>query len=122
MVKIIPSERKVTGYCRNNHGGVPENFHNYFVAVFDKDFSSAYTWKDGKLNVSKLENEGEHTGAVLGFKTVEGEVINVKVASSFISPEQAELNLKRETEGKDFETVMNEGKEKWNRELKKDHD
>ncbi len=118
-VKIIPSERKVTGYCRNNHGGVPENFHNYFVAVFDKDFSSAYTWKDGKLNVRKLENEGEHTGAVLGFKTVEGEVINVKVASSFISPEQAELNLKREIGGKDFETVMNEGKEKWNRELKR---
>ncbi|MBP8959353.1 MAG: GH92 family glycosyl hydrolase [Bacteroidales bacterium] len=119
MVKIIPSERKVTGYCRNNHGGVPENFHNYFVAVFDKDFSLAYTWKDGKPNVSKLENEGEHTGAVLGFKTVEGEVITVKVASSFISPEQAELNLKRETRGKDFETVMNEGKEKWNRELKR---
>ncbi|HQJ20787.1 MAG TPA: GH92 family glycosyl hydrolase [Bacteroidales bacterium] len=119
MVKIIPSERKVTGYCRNNHGGVPENFHNYFVAIFDKDFNTAYTWKDGKLDISKLENEGEHTGAVLGFKTVEGEVINVKVASSFISPEQAELNLKRETGGTDFEIVMNEGKEKWDRELNK---
>ncbi len=119
MVKIIPSERKVTGYCRNNHGGVPENFHNYFVAIFDKDFNTAYTWKEGKLDISKLENEGEHTGAVLGFKTVKGEVINVKVASSFISPEQAELNLKRETGGKDFEIVMNEGKEKWDRELNK---
>jgi len=38
MVKIIPEERKIIGYCRNNNGGVPENFHNYFVAVFDKDF------------------------------------------------------------------------------------
>ena len=36
MVKIIPEERKVVGYCRNNAGGVPENFHNYFVAVFDR--------------------------------------------------------------------------------------
>ena len=42
MVKIIPSERKIVGYCRNNSGGVPENFHNYFVVVFDKDFSSAH--------------------------------------------------------------------------------
>ncbi|MEJ2113131.1 MAG: glycoside hydrolase family 92 protein, partial [Flavobacteriaceae bacterium] len=31
MVKIIPEERKIIGYCRNNSGGVPENFHNYFV-------------------------------------------------------------------------------------------
>ena len=29
MVNIIPSERKVTGYCRNNSGGVPDNFHNW---------------------------------------------------------------------------------------------
>ena len=29
MVEIIPEERKIIGYCRNNSGGVPENFHNY---------------------------------------------------------------------------------------------
>ena len=39
MVKIIPAERKVIGYCRNNSGGVPANFHNYFVAVFDREFA-----------------------------------------------------------------------------------
>ena len=38
MVKILPKERKIIGYCRNNNGGVPDNFHNYFVAEFDKDF------------------------------------------------------------------------------------
>ena len=119
MVKIIPEERKVTGYCRNNAGGVPENFHNYFVAVFDKEFSSTHTWNGDALNIGKTDAEGDHTGAVLGFKTTEGEVIHVKVASSFISPEQAELNLKRETEGKDFETVMNGGKKIWNDQLKR---
>ena len=35
MVKIIPEERKIIGYCRNNSGGVPDNFHNYFEAQFD---------------------------------------------------------------------------------------
>lgn len=118
-VKIIPSERKVVGFCRNNSGGVPQNFHNYFVAVFDKDFSSAHTWNGEALNLDVLENEGDHTGAILAFKTTEGEKINVKVASSFISPEQAELNLKRETGDRDFETVMNDGKEIWNKELKR---
>ena len=89
MVKIIPAERKVIGYCRNNSGGVPANFHNYFVAVFDRDFTSTHTWHGDTLNLNNLEAEGDHSGAVLGFKTKRGEKINVRVASSFISPEQA---------------------------------
>jgi predicted alpha-1,2-mannosidase len=117
MVKIIPSEHKVIGYCRNNRGGVPANFHNYFVAVFDKDFSSASTWHGDTLNLNNLEEEGDHSGAVLGFKTSKDEKINVYVASSFISLEQAELNLKRETGGKDFDKLKKDGKEIWNREL-----
>jgi putative alpha-1,2-mannosidase len=51
MVTIIPSERKITGYCRNNHGGVPDNFHNYFVIVFDHDFDFCTTWLDGEQGV-----------------------------------------------------------------------
>jgi len=117
MVKIIPAERKVIGYCRNNSGGVPENFHNYFIAVFDRDFTSTHTWHGDTLEVNTLESESGHSGAVLGFKTKKGDKINVRVASSFISPEQAMLNLNRETEGKDFETVKAEGKAVWNREL-----
>jgi len=117
MVKIIPAERKVIGYCRNNRGGVPANFHNYFVAVFDKDFSTTSTWHGDTLELNNLEQKGYHAGAVLGFKTTKDEKISVHVASSFISPEQAEINLKRETGEKDFEKVGKEGKKVWNKEL-----
>jgi predicted alpha-1,2-mannosidase len=117
MVKIIPSERKIIGYCRNNRGGVPANFHNYFVAVFDRDFSSACTFHGDTLAPGILEQEGYHAGAVIGFKTTEDEKVNVRIASSFISPAQAELNLKRETEGKDFDMVKKEAKKRWNSEL-----
>ena len=117
MVRIIPSERKIIGYCRNNHGGVPGNFHNYFVAVFDKEFSSVHTWHGDTLNINSLNEECNHAGAVVGFKTRKGDIVNVYVASSFISPEQAELNLKRETGGKSFDQVRSEGKEVWNRQL-----
>jgi predicted alpha-1,2-mannosidase len=117
MVKIIPGERKVIGYCRNNSGGVPENFHNYFVAQFDHDFTSLYTWKNDTLTPGSTGAEGRHTGAVLGFRTKRGEQINVKVASSFISHEQAELNLQREVGEKDFETVKFEGRKTWNEQL-----
>ncbi len=117
MVKIIPAERKVIGYCRNNSGGVPSNFHNYFVALFDREFYTASTWHGDTIDLNDLESEGEHAGAVLGFKTRRGDKITVKVASSFISPEQALVNLTRETGDKDFETVKREGKEAWNKQL-----
>jgi len=117
MVKIIPGERKVIGYCRNNHGGVPSNFHNYFVAVFDRDFTSAHVWNDGVLKTDTHDAAGGHVGALLRFKTVKGEKINVRISSSFISPEQASLNLSRELAGKDFETVRTEAGKIWNDQL-----
>ncbi|MDO5979596.1 GH92 family glycosyl hydrolase [Flavivirga spongiicola] len=118
MVKIIPEERKIIGYCRNNSGGVPDNFHNYFVAEFDKDFELNHTWgNDWTLVENSTNNEGEHVGAIIGFKTKRGEQIHVKVASSFISPEQAQLNLNREIGSKTFDEVKAEATKAWEKEL-----
>nr|WP_291870204.1 GH92 family glycosyl hydrolase [Maribacter sp.] len=120
MVKIIPEERKIIGYCRNNNGGVPENFHNYFVAVFDKDFKWKHTWADDwKLNKNSTDSEGEHVGAIIGFETKLGEQVHVKVASSFISLEQAELNLQQEIGEKSFKDVKTEAKASWEKEFQR---
>jgi predicted alpha-1,2-mannosidase len=118
MVKIIPEERKIIGYCRNNSGGVPDNFHNYFVAEFDKDFEIQHTWNDDwELQENTLNSEGEHVGAIIGFKTKRGEVVHVKIASSFISPEQAQLNLDREIGEDTFQLTKEKAKEAWEKEL-----
>lgn len=117
MVKVLPEERKIIGYCKNNHGGVPDNFHNYFVAEFDKDFAIIHTWNDTILNPGIKTAEADQVGAVIGFKTTSGEEVNVKVASSFISPEQAELNLRREIGDKTFAQIKEEGHKEWNKEL-----
>jgi predicted alpha-1,2-mannosidase len=120
MVKIIPEERKIIGYCRNNSGGVPDNFHNYFVAEFDKDFEVNHTWSDDwKLIKNNTESTGEHVGAIIGFKTKKGEVVNVKVASSFISPEQAALNLLSEIGNDSFKETKEKAKLAWEKELQK---
>ena len=120
MVQIIPEERKIIGYCRNNSGGVPENFHNYFVAEFDKDFELTHTWGDDwTLQENTVNSEGGHVGAIVGFKTKKGEPVHVKVASSFISPEQAQLNLNREIGEDSFETTMQKAKQLWETELNK---
>lgn len=117
MVRVIPSENKIVGYCRNNHGGVPDNFHNYFVAVFDKGFESVDIWHGDTLAKNTLEASGDHAGVIVRFRTAKGEKIQVRVASSFISREQAELNLKRELEGKEFDQQKNECRDEWNKQL-----
>jgi predicted alpha-1,2-mannosidase len=118
MVKIIPEERKIIGYCRNNSGGVPENFHNYFVAEFDKDFEVNHTWNnDWILKKNSTESEGEHVGAIIGFKTKKGEAVHVKVASSFISLEQAQLNLSREIGADSFQQTKEKAQQSWEKEL-----
>jgi predicted alpha-1,2-mannosidase len=43
-IKIIPDQKKIIGYSTRNSGGVPGNFKNYFVLLFDKDFSFSKTW------------------------------------------------------------------------------
>lgn len=119
QITIIPEERKVVGYTRYNSGSVPENFHNYFVALFDKDFEFVSAWDDEVFSYDKYIAEGNKAGAVVGFKTKRGEQVNVKVASSFISREQAELNLAREVGEKDFESIKTEGKATWNKQLRR---
>jgi len=118
MVKILPGERKIIGYCRNNSGGVPDNFHNYFVAEFDKDFEVSHTWNDNwELKENSLNSKGEHVGAIIGFETKKGEQVHVKVASSFISPDQAELNLNKEIGNDSFEQTKEKAKQAWENEL-----
>jgi len=119
MVKIIPSERKIIGYCKNNSGGVPENFKNYFVVAFDKDFELTHTWLSGNLKYDNQFAEGEHAMAIIGFKTEKGEKVTVRVASSFISPEQAEINFKRENSSFSFNQIQQTAAQKWEHELSK---
>ena len=64
------------------------------------------------------EQQSDHVGAVIGFKTAKGEIVHAKVASSFISFEQASLNLK-ELGADNFDTLVQKGKDIWNKELSK---
>ena len=111
-VKVIPAENKVIGYTTKNSGGVPDNFKNYFVIKFDKSFDLAQGVNNKELT-GALENESNHSGAILSFQTKRGEKVHAQVASSFISFEQAELNL-NELGNKSIEELKEESKAVWN--------
>lgn len=111
-VKIIPEEKKIVGYTTRNSGGVPENFKNYFVVEFDKPFTYTASVAGGMINSKSLESKDSHAGGVIGFATKRGEIVHARVASSFISPEQAELNLK-ELGADSFNQVAEKGRKVW---------
>lgn len=115
-VKIIPSENKIIGYTTRNSGGVPDNFKNYFVIKFDKPFTYEAAVADGQIKQGATEATVNHAGAIIGFKTKRGEQVHARIASSFISPEQAELNL-QELGNLSFEQIKEQGRQTWNKTL-----
>lgn len=119
-IEVI-DDRTIAGYTTRNSDGVPENFRNYFVMTFDKPFSgfeltdapasykpgSKVLYPEGGKSV-----EGDHAVAKVHFTTARGEQLNVRIASSFISREQAFQNLK-ELGDMDFDGVKEQARKRW---------
>lgn len=112
-VKILPEQNKIVGYTTRNSGGVPQNFKNYFVIEFDKPFTFNKVWANYRIVEEHLDLQSDHVGAAIGFKVKRGEQVHAKVASSFISMEQAYQNLK-EIGDKSFAQVKDAAYKKWN--------
>ncbi len=112
-VTILPQDQKIIGYTTKNSGGVPDNFRNYFVIEFDRPFTYFASVNNGEITPNETSATSHHAGAIIGFSTHRGEQINVRTASSFISREQAQRNLS-EIGDNDFESIKQQGREKWN--------
>ena len=112
-VKILPEKQMIVGYTTKNSGGVPDNFKNYFVVKFDKPFTYKAAVADGTVGEGNTEATCNHAGAIIGFQTKRGETVNVQVASSFISEEQALRNLGELKDGC-FDRIKAEGRKTWN--------
>lgn len=112
-VKIEAAENRIIGYSTKNSGGVPANFKNYFVIEFDKPFTYTATVADSCISADKTEQKADHAGAIIGFSTRKGEKVHARVASSFISVEQALENLK-ELGDDSLEVLAEKGKSAWN--------
>ena len=113
VVTVDPERHAVYGYSTRNSGGVPEGFKNYFVIEFDKPFSSFSVVEDSIIRSGEKGTACNHAGAIVTFNTRRGEQVNARVASSFISYDQALVNL-RELGSDDLETVKLKGRQRWN--------
>ena len=114
----VDTERsRVEGYTRGSTGGTPENFACYFVAIFNCPMTGCLTFENGKDITEASERTGPRAGAAVTFTTQAGETVEMKIATSFLSIEQAERNLAREVGDRDFETVRTQARQVWEQAL-----
>ena len=112
-VKVIPEKNQIIGYTTKNSGGVPANFRNWFVIESDVPFEYVRTVSDGGCQSEELESQSSQSGAVVGFRLSEDRKVNLKVSSSFISADQAMVNMEELGDG-DFDRLKDEGRVRWN--------
>lgn len=97
--KITGSANIMSGFS-GRYGGLKL----YFAAFATKPIKNVILWEDG-------------TGADLNFGALNGENVELIVGISNVSCENAEQNIKAETNGADFDTVNRQAVEKWENRL-----
>lgn len=90
---------------RTNRGGVPENFANYYVVRFAEPWESFETRTEGESQIAMARFGNARTGNT--------QRIEARIATSFISFEQAERNLDRELGTKSVDELRAAAKASW---------
>lgn len=122
-VKVDIEKNEIIGYNPDRQSAQlgPElpNFKGYFIVQFDRPIDDYGTWSDSVIYKKKIEQEGTRMGAYISFATKKKEIVNVRIATSFISLDQARINLEREIADWSFEKLAASTKQKWNEKLAK---
>lgn len=107
--QVLGDKRTILGSTNGNSGGVPEGFAHFFVAVLDCDIISSTTFIGDDVVEESL---GESLGLCVELGPGEG-TMNFHMATSFISHDQAMLNLQRELWGRSFDELTEHATSTW---------
>ncbi|MBI4645257.1 MAG: glycoside hydrolase family 92 protein [Bacteroidia bacterium] len=120
-VRIV-NDSVVTGYHQVK-GWAKERLV-YFAAIFSKKFDDCGIIKNGEPVIyntrrfrSRFESCDTNLQVFARYKTIMNEAIRVKVGISAISADNAMKNLKAEIPGWGFHKVVQQTRDKWNKEL-----
>ncbi|NQU54800.1 MAG: glycoside hydrolase family 92 protein [Bacteroidetes bacterium] len=86
----------------------------YYVISFDTPFENMQAWQDSKLLGTKKEYDGSDGGVYVNFLGNEKQTIQMKVGISYVSTDQARLNMEAEINHWDFDKVAQESFNEWN--------
>lgn len=138
-VRVNVADRTVTGSVSAGNFCGPQSANNrkdlytlYFTAHFDKPFAKVGTWTDGTVKAGSTSATGgtgfsssgnpvagKGSGAYVTFAGGTSKV-QAKVAISYVSPQNAEANLRAENPpDKSFDSVKSVAATAWKQELSK---
>jgi predicted alpha-1,2-mannosidase len=92
----------------------PKPTYVYFVARFDHPIQEFGAWRDSVLLPFTREISGEDIGAFVQLKN-DGKPIQMKVALSYTSTENARFNMESELAHWDFDQIVEESQNQWNK-------
>jgi len=120
-VTIDAGGKKITGWGSYWGGWSAEPFFVYFTLEFNKPFQSFGTWKDGVVSFSRnaetISEKAQRIGAFAGFKTKDGDLIQMKIAVSFKNITNASAFLANEIPDWSMNRVKETARGKWNNRL-----
>jgi len=117
QIEIDAVNREVRGWTSSNHGGTPENFALHFVIRFDGAITQTGVIEKGQVVEGKHQLAGDGPQGYVVFDLPANRTVHAQVATSFISRQQALVNLKQEVAGRSFESLRKEADDAWNQEL-----
>ncbi len=92
----------------------PHDFKIYFVVQTDKDWDSFDGWNGDEMYRGMTDLRGDSAGVSLAYKVKAGDEVNMKIAISYTSIENAYNNLHSECSGWDFDAVREDTRRIWN--------
>ena len=122
-VQIDPEKGEVSGHnpAHRIYQGWGEyaGFNGYFVAQFDTPFAEHGTWDAYNPLRDNLNASGDSSsvGVFLRFSTSPGDVVKVRIGTSFTSIDAARNNLNAEIPDWDIEKTSSAAKSAWNNAL-----
>lgn len=124
FVKVDPEKNEIVGYNpvhRIYQGwGKPAGFAGYFVLQIEKEIKSYGVYVRDNIYPNKIsEKDKNELGGYFTLDVKKGEIVKVRVGSSFVSIDQARKNLNAEIPHWDFDLVKTELKDTWNEYLGK---
>jgi predicted alpha-1,2-mannosidase len=85
----------------------------FFAACFSKPFTDFSTYNDKELFHKVAVQNGGKTGGIMQFLMKQNESLLLKIGISFVSVENAKINLSTEQPGWDFEKVKSKASQDW---------
>lgn len=99
--------------------GGPKDIKVFFVVKFDKPYSSLDGWSDGKLLNDVSAISGYNAGVSSVYNVKSGDKVQMKIAFSLTTIDNARNNMKEECDHWDFDRVRADSRNIWNSWLSK---